>query len=163
MKTVIALITGGLALAGSAAVAAPRATTAATHRVCAAADLTARSVDTGGSGAGTIEFGIVFHNASRHTCVMGGFPGLGLLDSRERAMPGYAAFDHSRTPHTVTLAPGGRAEAIVRWSDVTSGGQTTCPKATFLLVTPPGRRVSLELRTSIAPCGGGRMLVAPVA
>ena len=152
-----------LVVAALAAVIVPSAATSAAVRTCAAADLTARMYPTGGSGAGTLEIGVRLRNASGRRCAMKGFPGLGLRRSNETAMRGFAAFDTTKTPKLVVLAAGGFAHAIIRYSDVPSvGDPAVCPTSTFLLVTPPNRRLSVEVRARLAPCAKGRLLVTPI-
>jgi len=160
-RTLAAAALAAAALAGTA-LATAGAAAAATPRRCAAADLRVTLAPTGGSGAGTLEFGVVLRNLSTASCRLQGFPGLGLLDADEKAIPGYAAFDRTRTPRRVILAAnGGRAHAIVRYSDVPTGDET-CRRSAFLLVTPPNGRVANEVRAAIRPCNAGRMLVSPV-
>ena len=150
-------------VAALAAAVVPSAAGGAAVRTCAAADLTARMYPTGGSGAGTIEIGVRLRNVSGTRCAMKGFPGLGLRRSNETAMRGFAVFDKTKTPRRVVLANGGYAHAIIRYSDVPSTGDpATCPKSSFLLVTPPNRRVSVEVHARLAPCAKGRMLVSPI-
>jgi hypothetical protein len=152
-----------LVLAALAAVVVPSAADSAAVRACAAADLTARTYPTTGSGAGTLELGVRLRNVSGRRCAMKGFPGLGLRRSNESAMRGFAVFDKTKTPKQVVLLNGGYAHAIIRYTDVRSvGDPATCPTSSFLLVTPPNRRVSVEVRARLAPCARGRMLVSPV-
>ncbi len=146
-----------------AAAVIPSAAGGAAVRTCAAADLTARTYPTGGSGAGTLEVGVRLRNVSGTRCAMKGFPGLGLRRSNETGMRGFAVFDKTKTPKRVVLADGGYAHAIIRYSDVRSAGDpATCPKSSFLLVTPPNRRVPVEVHARLAPCAKGRMLVSPI-
>ena len=152
-----------LVVVALAAAVVPAAAGGVAVRACAAADLTARMYPTGGSGAGTLEVGVRLRNVSGTRCAMKGFPGLGLRRSNETVMRGFAAFDTTRTPKQVLLASGGYAHAIIRYSDVPSSGDPApCPSSTYLLVTPPNRRVPVEVRARIAPCAKGRMLVSPV-
>jgi hypothetical protein len=152
-----------LVVAALAAAVVPSAAGGAAVRTCAAADLTARVYPTGGSGAGTLELGVRLRNVSGTRCAMKGFPGLGLRRSNETAMRGFAAFDKTKSPKRVVLANGGYAHAIIRYSDVPSTGDpATCPRSSFLLVTPPNRRVSVEVHARLAPCAKGRMLVSPI-
>ena len=95
---------------------------------------------------------------------MKGFPGLGLRRSNETAMRGFAVFDKTKTPKRVVLA-----ERRLRPRDHpllatcrSAGDPATCPKSSFLLVTPPNRRVSVEVHARLAPCAKGRMLVSPM-
>jgi hypothetical protein len=153
-----------LVVAGSAAALAAGGGGGASpaHR-CAASDLTVRLVDTGGSGAGTLEVGLLMTNASHARCVLRGFPGLGLLAASESPLPGYAVFDTPRHASSVVLAPGATSGARIRYSDVPTGSETQCRQSSFVLVTPPNGRVPLEVRATLAPCDGGRMLVTPMA
>jgi hypothetical protein len=152
-----------LVIAALAAVIVPSAATSAAVRTCSAADLTARMYPTGGSGAGTLEIGVRLRNVSGTRCAMKGFPGLGLRRSNETTMRGFAAFDRTKTPKRILLANGGYVHAIIRYSDVPSvGDPAVCPTSTFLLVTPPNRRVSVEVHAHLAPCARGRMLVSPM-
>jgi hypothetical protein len=157
------LLVLAVAVAAAVAIVPSFASGAATTRQCAAADLSARTFSTGGSGAGTIEFGVRLRNTSGSSCFMKGFTGLGLRNASELRMRGFAAFDRSRTPKRVALGPGASAHFLVRYSDVSSAGDPNpCPTSSYLLVTPPNRRVPLEVRKHIAPCSKGRMLVTPV-
>jgi hypothetical protein len=152
-----------LVVAALAAVIVPSTAGGAAVRACAAADLTARTYPTSGSGAGTLEIGVRLRNVSGTRCAMKGYPGLGLRRSNETVMRGFAAFDRTKTPRQVVLANGGYAHAIIRYSDVPSSGDPpTCPRSTYLLVTPPNRRVSVEVHAHLAPCAKGRMLVSPI-
>jgi hypothetical protein len=152
-----------LVVAALAAVILPSAATSATVRQCVAADLSARTYPTGGSGAGTLEIGLRLRNVSGTRCTMKGFPGLGLRRSNETVMRGFAAFDKTKTPKQVLLLNGGFAHFLIRYSDVPSAGDpAVCPTSSFLMVTPPNRRVSLEVHARLAPCAKGRMLVTPV-
>ncbi|MDX6378020.1 MAG: hypothetical protein QOE98_2323 [Gaiellaceae bacterium] len=152
-----------LVVAAVLAAIVPSAATGATVRTCAAADLAARTYPTGGSGAGTLEFGVRLRNVSGTRCVMKGFPGLGLRRGDETAMRGFAAFDKTKTPLRVVLANGGFAHAIIRYSGIPSAGDpATCPRSSYLLVTPPNRRVPVEVRARIGPCAKGRMLVSSI-
>jgi hypothetical protein len=152
-----------LVVVAALAAIVPSAATGAVVRTCAAADLAARVYPTGGSGAGTLEFGVRLRNVSGTRCVMKGFPGLGLRRADETAMRGFAAFDTTKTPQRVVLVSGGYAHSIIRYSGIPSAGDPpTCARSSFLLVTPPNRRVALEVRARIAPCAKGRMLVSPI-
>jgi len=149
--------------AAAVAVLPSLASGAATTRRCAAADLSAKMFPTAGSGAGTIEFGVRLRNTSGSACFMKGFAGLGLRNASELKMRGFAAFDTSKTAKRVALSSGAFAHFRVRYSDVPSTGDANpCPTSSYLLVTPPNRRVPLEVRARVAPCSKGRMLVTPV-
>ena len=65
-------------------------------------------------------------------------------------------------PTTVTVVPGGAAYFNVGYSDVPVGGQTTCPTSAAVEVTPPNQFDHLAVKATMAPCGGGTLVVSPV-
>jgi hypothetical protein len=67
-------------------------------------------------------------------------------------------------PSLFVLEPGAASQFVIAWSDVPVGGETTCPMATTLQVTPPGERTPLDVAglTSIAPCNSGTLNVSPL-
>jgi hypothetical protein len=98
---------------------------------------------------------------------MGGYPGLLLLGSAGAALPtnvvrkgtyGFTAM----APTTVLLPPGGTAYFNIGYSDVPVGGETTCPNSASLEITPPNAYDHLVLAATLAPCGGGTVVVSPV-
>ena len=153
----------GVAIAGVAVPAlvpavAPAGTTA---RRCTAPDLAGHVVQKGGA-AGTIYATIVLRNVSGTTCRVFGFPGLGLQSASHHPLAGYAVFDRSVAPHAVVLRPGASARAAMHYGDMPVGGETRCPTARWLLVTPPDTRTSLRIRTTLAPCNAGRLVGRPL-
>ncbi|HET9691534.1 MAG TPA: DUF4232 domain-containing protein [Acidimicrobiales bacterium] len=86
--------------------------------------------------AGTIGVPLSFTNTGSTTCVLGGYPGVALLDAS-----GAQAVQAARTGSPgspVRLAPGAEASALLTGSDVPSGSATSCPSYPAALVTPPG-------------------------
>lgn len=141
-------------------------TTVAGLARCATTALTG-SVAGSGGGAGTIETTIGLKSTSAAPCILGGYPGLQLLDSAGANLPtnvvrkGNYPFT-SMTPTTVTLTNGQSAYFNLGYSDVPVGTETTCPTSTSLLVTPPNATDSLRMTAMLAPCGGGTVTVSPV-
>ncbi len=111
----ILLVLAALA-AAAVAILPSLASGAATTRRCAAADLSAKTFGTGGSGAGTLEFGVRLRNTSGSACFMKGFAGLGLRNASELRMRGFAAFDTSKTLKRVALSSGAFAHFLVRYT-----------------------------------------------
>ena len=68
----------------------------------------------------------------------------------------------SMAPTTVTLAPGDSAYFNIGYSDVPVGGETSCPSSASLEITPPNAYDHLVLPVTLAPCGGGTLVVSPV-
>jgi hypothetical protein len=132
-----------------------------TPRRCAAADLAGHVVQKGGA-AGTIYETIVLRNTSGSACRVYGYPGLGLESAAHHGLAGDASFDRSVAPHRGVLRPGASARAAMHYGDMPVGSETRCPTAHWLLVTPPDTRTSLRIRTTLAPCDAGRMVVGPL-
>lgn len=65
-------------------------------------------------------------------------------------------------PTTVTLTSGQSADFNLGYSDVPVGNETTCPTASSMEVTPPNATDHLIVTASLAPCGGGTVVVSPV-
>ena len=122
----------------------------------------------GSSGAaGTIETTVALKSTASTSCVLGGYPGLLLLSSTGAALPttvvrkGNYSFT-SMTPATVTLAPGQSTYFNIGYSDVPVGSETHCPSSASVEVTPPNATDHLGIAATMAPCGGGTMVVSPV-
>lgn len=100
-------------------------------------------------------------------CTLAGYPGLLLLNSAGAGLPttvvrkGNYSFT-SMAPTTVTLSSGQSAYFNVGYSDVPVGSQTTCPTAASVEVTPPNAYDHLVVAATLAPCGGGMLVVSPV-
>ena len=122
--------------------------------------------DVAGQGAaGHLSLVLIFQNVSGHACHLHGYPGASLvgpsgndqLDAK-RTLAGYlgAGADLKKTPD-VLLAAGGRASAVLEWSDVPDSSQPggcDVQSASNLLVTPPNftQSTTLSLAGSTAVC-----------
>jgi hypothetical protein len=105
-------------------------------------------------------------NVSPSTCVFYGYPGA-LLLSQNAPLPtdvirgGSLPFlDIGVT--TVSVIAGGSAYFNLGYSDVVTGGETSCPKSTALEITPPNDTQQLVVQVAMDACGGGRLSVSPV-
>jgi len=133
----------------------------ATDTSCSASALSGSVTGTEG-GAGVLETTIALRNTGTVTCTLDGYPGLLLLSSSGTQLAtdardgGSLAFE-SVAPSSVSLAPGGDAYFNIGYSEVPSGGESTCPAATGLEVTPPGATTHLVVAVHMAPCGGGQL------
>jgi hypothetical protein len=140
-------------------------TTAGTAR-CATSALTASVVGSSGA-AGTIETTLGLKSTATAPCVLGGYPGLQLLSSSGGALPtkvirgGHYTFT-SMAPTTVTLTTGQSVYFNIGYSDVPVDNETSCPTSSSLEVTPPNSYTHLVVTASLAPCGGGTVVVSPV-
>lgn len=124
---------------------------------CTASALTG-SVSGLQGGAGTLEITLALRNTGSSLCTMSGYAGLQLLGSSGTQLPttvhqgGPLAFE-SVAPSPVSLSPGQAAYLNIGYSDVPSGGQTSCATATTLVVTPPGA-TALSVPVQLQACGG---------
>lgn len=100
-------------LRATASVAAQAGTTAGTPP-CTTAGLVVW-LDTQGNGAaGSTYYKLEFTNQSRHTCRLGGFPGVSAVDLSGNQLGSAATRDRTRGPRTVRLASGDTATAGLR-------------------------------------------------
>ncbi|HUR01197.1 MAG TPA: DUF4232 domain-containing protein [Nonomuraea sp.] len=159
---IVALV-GGLLLAGGAAPALAQETaqqSGAPGR-CSAGQLQVR-LGTVDAGAGNRYGPLVFTNRSRAACTLRGYPGLVMIDKRGDALRTRVRRTPGAQPK-VTLRPGGSARAVLHWTVVESGTETTCPGATRLLVIPPDERTHTEIAfPADRVCDHGRLDVTPI-
>ena len=144
------------------------AAASATPAPCRAADLRLSS-EGGDAGAGNRVATVGVQNVGAAPCGVTGYPTVVLLDAikqpittvRSEQDPGNA-FRAGEAPTLVTLAPQAKGFFDLAWNVVPdeSQGQTTCPTATAVRVTPPADTGTLELAQAIGPCGG-RLKVGP--
>jgi hypothetical protein len=110
-------------------------------------------------GAGTLEVTIVLRNTGSTLCTMAGYPGLQLLAADgspqpTSVQPGGSLSFEAVGPSTVSLPAGQRAFFNIGFSDVPGGGQTSCPTAAAVEVTPPGATGHLRVPLQVQACGG---------
>jgi hypothetical protein len=133
---------------------------------CPTSSLTGSFVGSSGA-AGTLETTVALKSTSATTCVLSGYPGLQLLTSAGANLPttvvrgGNYGFTNM-TPTTVTLSTGQTAYFNIGYSDVPVGTEQTCPSSPSLEVTPPNASDHLVVAVTLAPCGGGTLVVSPV-
>jgi hypothetical protein len=116
-----------------------------------------------GAAAGHGGVRLHFTDLSTRTCTLYGYPGVAAIDGA-----GKQVLQATRTPNgymgglpagtgtvpLVQLAPDQAATAILEWSNVPQGNQTSCPSYAGFLVTPPNTTRSTTLR----PASGGLSL-----
>jgi hypothetical protein len=164
MKTRALLIalTGAALIATAGGVAAasqggPRASagTAAAAAVprCATQNLSA-GLHGGQAGLGNHGFILTLTNTGNQSCSLDGYPGLGLENSRHKALTshtfwGSTYFDHDPGRALIVLSPGETASADFAYgSDGIASHSVT---ATYLEITPPDDRTHLTVRLPGAP------------
>jgi len=140
---------GGTVLMQSGAASTEDSTSAVTP--CVNGDVKVTDKD-GQGAAGTISLVLVFENVSGHSCYLTGFPGASIVGPGGEDLLD-ATRDHADLAKVsdVTLAVGGRASALLQWSDVPgSAGPDGCAvqNAQNLMVTPPNFTQSSTLTLS---------------
>ncbi len=63
---------------------------------------------------------------------------------------------------TVDIAPGTSGYFNLGYSDVVSGGESSCPTSSYIEITPPNDTQQLTIPASITACGGGQLSVSAV-
>ena len=148
---------------------APEAATTATSTAgmpCRGQALAGRLASSDGA-AGHMHLVVALRNIGGAECTLDGFPTVGLVAEDGTALPVRATHDGDlafpvRTPSTVVLAPGEVASFDLGFSHVPTGGQTVCPAAQSLVVTPPGDSHPVPVQTAADPCDGGHLAVSPL-
>lgn len=144
----------------------PTTTSTLPSNYCQVSDLHASVEGTEGA-AGTIEVTFRLTNVSPSTCVFWAYPGALLLSHSGAPLPtdvipgGSLSFLNIPVT-TTTVVAGGSAFFNLGYSDVVSGGESSCPTATSLEITPPNDTQQLVVQVTIDACDGGRLSVSPV-
>jgi hypothetical protein len=108
-------------------------------------------LDTQGNGtAGTTFYNLEFTNLSGGTCTLFGFPGVSATNLTGTQL-GSAAF-RSGTPHTVTLANGTTAIAVLGITEASNFSQCNLVTAAGLRVFPPGQTQSRRIPFPFPAC-----------
>ncbi|HLN41163.1 MAG TPA: DUF4232 domain-containing protein [Acidimicrobiales bacterium] len=161
--------TGGTTSTGSSSSTSISSTTTsstAAGAACAARDLSISVVGSQGA-AGTFELTFALHNTSTSPCPSDGYPSVQLLDASGTELPTHVVSGGNYqftnfAPSPVQLAPGATAYFNLAYSDVPSGGETTCPTAAQIEVTPPHAVDHGVVAVQLAACGAGTLTVSPV-
>ncbi|NSC25275.1 DUF4232 domain-containing protein [Streptomyces albus subsp. chlorinus] len=152
----------GLAGAGAAQAAGSRAATP----TCTASGLTASFGQKLGGGMNHAGVVLKLKNTSGHTCLLRGYPGLGLEGSGHRALGSSVHWGdtwYAKDPgkKTLTLKKGASAEAVVSWTHANEG-TSGARHASYLQVTPPASRSHKTLKFP-AWVDNGRLSVTALA
>lgn len=115
----------------------------------------------GGQGAaGHLSVTFRLRSLADQPCAIYGYPGMQMLTSKGHPLPTYLRWggttyliSHLR-PQRVILSPGASAYFSFDYEDNPTPGET-CPKASYLLVTPPNEYTPIVVPIrDFAPCGG---------
>ncbi len=159
------LLTLGLALAvapGSSSAQPVSPPIQLPSAACATSQVSANYVS-GEGAAGTLEATLQLVNTSATPCTLDGYVTVLLLDASSMPLPtndvpGGGVAGNFAGPSTFVLVPGAASGFAIFWHDVPSGGETSCPTAAAVQVTPPNT-MSSELVAGIdggiAPCEAG--------
>ncbi len=119
---------------------------------CVRDQLGVRSNGTNGA-AGTIHGAWVFTNLTTTTCKLNGYPSMQLYGKVGRPFHTVMKNDLMPAPANVTLAPGGSATFLSRFSDVPSG-TGPCPMSAVATIFAPNATRPLIIPAKLNPCGG---------
>jgi hypothetical protein len=117
--------------------------------------------------AGTFELTLGLRDTSSATCPLDGVPGVELLDSSGNPIAtsevrgGGESFTNF-APAPVSLGPGQSAYVNLGYSDVPTGGATSCPTAAAIELTPPGTSTPLRVSGRFTVCNDGTVDVSPL-
>jgi hypothetical protein len=147
----------GAALA--ALVALPAVVAAQSTPRCAAGDLAGAIIDVQGA-AGSRDGRLILVNTASRTCHSKGFIGGQLVGTDGRSLTTHVQRDHRTTSRTVQIKSGAAAVLTVHWNVIPSG-DTPCPKARWLRVTPPDDTKTVRVYFGDTACRG-RLTVGPL-
>jgi Protein of unknown function (DUF4232) len=119
------------------------------------------AADQGNGAAGTIFYPLEFTNLSGRTCSLYGFPGVSAIDRHGRQLGSPAGWESGTQgggpfgiAHTVILAPGATAHAVLAYHDAVVGSAPGCHPATAseLRVYPPDQRTAAHAFFDLPVC-----------
>jgi hypothetical protein len=120
---------------------------------------------------GTITGTIVLSESGTASCTLNGYPTMALFTSSGAAIPvtmvdGLSvdvSTPANSPPSPVKLAAGSNLEFTYQYSDVPTGGETSCATSSTVSVTPPGNTSATRpFSLSMGPCNSGTIRVSPV-
>ncbi len=111
----------------------------ATATTCNADELSlTTSPSSEGTGAGTVAYNLILTNISKRTCVLGGFPGVSLVNVNGNQVGNPADRAANYTEKELSLAPNTKVKAIVSVSNSSNFSDGQCKAgATKFRVYPP--------------------------
>lgn len=119
----------------------------------------------GDAGAGRRVSVIVVQNTGARACSLTGYPSVAVLDAKGSPLTAIRTEQHAaggNAARSIEVAPNGRAWFDLSWTVIPheDKGETVCPAAARIRVTPPGDTASATLAQAFTPCGG-RVEVGP--
>jgi hypothetical protein len=130
----------------------PSSTVAPTIPMCATGQLSGSLTGQNGT-AGGVVYTLVLTNRGSSACTLYGYPGASYVDANGNTV-GAPAIRSQMTVQTVTLAPGGAAQAPLLETDPLNYPQPACQLTAFtgLRFYPPGQRASLVIPQAGQTC-----------
>jgi Domain of unknown function (DUF4232) len=121
----------------------------------------------GGGTAGSDFYRFQLTNFSSHRCTLRGYPKVFAADLAGHRFGSPASQEETATPHTVSLAPGGNASALVRVAEAGNFPPADChpTMAAGFRVSPPGQSASRFVPFPFEACakvGHGNLSVQAV-
>lgn len=121
-----------------------------TETTCNADELRLEATASSESGAGTLAYDLVLTNSGTRTCILGGFPGVSLVNDNGNMIGSPAERTTNYEEKKLTLAPNGKVKAIVSTSNSSNFSNGECKAgATKLRVYPPNDTGYLSTLTTI--------------
>jgi hypothetical protein len=117
------------------------------------------SVGRPGAGLGHVGEPLLFRNTGAATCVLGGYPGVALVDKSgsgqvqaSRTPSGYLGglASPSAIPPVIRVRPGQTVSALFEGTDIPAGRARVCPGYRAMLVTPPNQTVTVRVAQPFA-------------
>lgn len=134
-----------------------------TETTCNADELSLSFSQGDGGGAGTLNQMIVLTNTSKRTCILGGFPGVSLVNDNGNQIGSPAERAKNYVEKKLTLAPGNQAKATVSYANSANFDAGTCKTgATKLRVYPPNDTGYLSVASPMITTWCPGFAVSPV-
>lgn len=122
----------------------------ATETTCNADELSLAVQPSAESGAGTIAYDLVLTNTSKRTCILGGFPGISLVNDNGNMIGSPAERATNYEEKKLTLAPNTKVKAVVYTSNSSNFSDGQCKEgATKFRVYPPNDTGYLSVATTV--------------
>lgn len=121
----------------------------ATETTCNADELSLSTSVEGGA-AGTVAYNLVLTNIGKRTCVLGGFPGVSLVNDNGNQIGSPATRATNYTEKKLTLAPDAKVKALASISNSGNFPEGECKEgATKFRVYPPNDTGYLSVATTV--------------
>lgn len=147
---------------GSSSTTPPAAPKTVTETTCNADELSLSVAAGSDSGAGTITYNLTLTNTGKRTCILGGFPGVSLVNENGNQIGSPAVRANNYTEKKLTLQPGTKVYAVASVENSTNFDAGQCKSgATKFRVYPPNDTGYLSVVSPVNTwCPG--FMVSPV-